>query len=220
MFLYSPIIIQRKEYRLILDLNTTQIIAHYTTATRRGHAMLKNTETTYGSVARGFHWLLFLMLSFSIVAGNFLASMPKGAEKLQAATMHKSFGLVLLVLILLRLAWRLANVTPKDPQDTSALQNLLAHAMHWALYILMFAQPLSGILMSQAAGHPVNFFGLLDMPVVLDKDQALAEFFRGAHGTVWILLVLAVTGHAAAALYHRFVLKDGVLQRMSVGVKA
>ena len=181
--------------------------------------MLKNTESSYGAIAKGFHWLLFLMLTFMIAAGNFLASMPKGPEKLQAAGMHKSFGLVVLALILLRLVWRLVNVTPKDPEGTPAVQNLMAHAMHWALYVLMFAQPLAGILMSQTAGYPVSFFGLFELPVLLDKDPSLAQFFRGAHGTVWILLVLAVIGHAGAALYHHFVMKDDVLKRMGFGMK-
>jgi len=181
--------------------------------------MLKNTESSYGVIAKGFHWLLFLMLTFMIAAGNFLASMPKGPDKLQAAGMHKSFGLVVLALILLRLVWRLVNVTPKDPEGTPAVQNLMAHAMHWALYVLMFAQPLAGILMSQTAGYPVSFFGLFELPVLLDKDPSLAQFFRGAHGTVWILLVLAVIGHAGAALYHHFVMKDDVLKRMGFGMK-
>ena len=112
--------------------------------------MLKNTNSTYGAAAKGFHWLLFLMLTFSIVMGNFLAAMPKGAEKLQAAGMHKSFGAVLLMLILLRLVWRLINETPRLPDETTASEAFMAKAMHWALYVLMFAQPLSGIMMTQA----------------------------------------------------------------------
>lgn len=182
--------------------------------------MLKNTANSYGIVAKGFHWLLFLMLSFSIIAGNFLASMPKGPEKLQAAGMHKSFGVVLLLLILARLAWRLINETPKDPDGTPAIQRLMAHAMHWVLYALMFAQPLSGILMSQAAGYPVSFFGLFELPVLLDKDTSLAQFFRSVHGTVWILLLVAVVGHAGAALHHHFIRKDAVLKQMSLWAKA
>ena len=181
--------------------------------------MLKNTDSSYGVVAKGFHWLMFLMLTFSIVAGNFLAAMPKGAEKLQAAGMHKSFGVVLLLLILFRLAWRLINVTPKDPDGMPAVQKLMAHAMHWVLYVLMFAQPLAGILMSQAAGYPVSFFGLFELPVLLDKDPSLAQFFRGAHGTVWILMLLAVIGHAGAALHHHFIRKDNVLKKMAFGAQ-
>lgn len=179
--------------------------------------MLKNNENTYGVVAKGFHWLLFLMLTFTVIAGNFLASMPKGAEKLQAAGMHKSFGAVLLMLIMLRLLWRLTNKIPKLPDGTTAVQSLLAKGMHWALYALMFAQPLSGIMMSQAAGYPVSFFGLFEFPVFLDKSQGLAEFFRAMHGAVWIVLVVAVIGHVGAALHHHFVKKDNVLKQMTVG---
>ncbi len=182
--------------------------------------MLKNTDTTYGTVAKGFHWLLFLMLTFAIVAGNFLASMPKGEEKLQAAATHKSFGVLLLILILARLLWRLTNVTPKDPEGTTAIQSKMAAGLHWALYILMFAQPLSGILMSQAAGQPVVFFGLFELPNILGKDLSMAQLFRGAHGIVWILLVLAVAGHVGAALYHHFIAKDDVLKRITTGSRA
>lgn len=181
--------------------------------------MLKNTHSSYGTIAKGFHWLLFLMLSFSIVAGNFLANMPKGPDKLQAAGMHKSFGVILLLLITARLAWRLINTTPKDPAGTTQIQHLLSHAMHWGLYLLMFAQPLSGILMSQAAGFPVSPFGAFELPTLLDKDQGLAEFFRGAHGTVWVLMVVAVIGHIGAALFHHFVARDDVLKRMSFATR-
>jgi cytochrome b561 len=167
--------------------------------------MLKNTENTYGVVAKVFHWLLFLMLSFTIVAGNFLASM------------HKSFGAVLMMLIMLRLLWRLINMTPKLPDETTAVESLLAKGMHWALYALMLAQPLSGMLMSQAAGHPVSFFGLFEFPVFIEQAKDSAEFFRAMHGAVWILLVVAVLGHIGAALNHHFIKKDNVMKQMTIG---
>jgi len=178
---------------------------------------MKNTATTYGGVAKGFHWLLFLMLTFSIVAGNIMASMPKGAEKLQAAGMHKSFGAVLLMMILLRLVWRLINETPRLPDETTAGEAFIAKAMHWGLYALMFAQPLSGIMMSQAAAFPVSFFGFFDFPVFLGKDPELAKTFLSIHGTVWILLVISVIGHAGAAMHHHFIKKDNVLKQMTTG---
>lgn len=180
--------------------------------------MLKNTANTYGSVAKAFHWLLFLMLTFSIVMGNLLAAMPKGSEKLQSAGMHKSFGAILLTLILLRLLWRLINQTPALPDGTTDVQAILAKGMHWVLYLLILAQPVSGILMSQAGGFPVSFFGLFEFPVFVDKNPEMAKFFRGMHGTVWILLVVGVIGHIAAALHHHFVKKDNVLKQMTTGV--
>lgn len=179
--------------------------------------MMKNTRSQYGAVAKTFHWGLLLLLTFSIIAGNILASMPKGTEKLEMAGMHKSFGAILLTLILLRLVWRLINETPRLPDDTTAIQATLAKGMHWPLYGLMFAQPLSGMLMSQAAGFPVSFFGLFEFPVFLAKNPELAKLFLGMHGTVWILLILAVIGHAGAALHHHFIKKDNVLKQMSPG---
>lgn len=180
--------------------------------------MLKNTAGKYGAVAKGFHWLLFMMLTFSVVMGNFLAAMPKGPEKFQAAGMHKSFGAVILMLILLRLVWRLINETPRLPDETKVGEAFVAKAMHWGLYVLMFAQPLSGIMMSQTAGVPVSFFGLFEFPVFLAKDPELAETFRAIHGTVWVLLVLAVIGHAGAAVHHHFIKKDNVLKQITIGV--
>ena len=179
--------------------------------------MIKNTANTYGVVAKSFHWLLFLMLTFLIVVGNFLASMPKGAEKLQAAGMHKSFGAVVLMQIMLRLVWQLINETPRLPDETTAVEAFAAKAMHWGLYILMFAQPLSGIMMSQAAGIPVSFLGLFEFPVFLDKNPELAKTFLTIHGIVWKLLVIAVIGHAGAALHHHFIKKDNVLKQMTTG---
>ena len=179
--------------------------------------MLKNSELQYGVVAKSFHWLLFLMLIFSVIAGNFLADMPKGAEKLEAAGMHKSFGVIILMLIVARFLWRLINVNPKDTTNTPDIQKTIAHAMHWALYALMFAQPVAGILMTQSAGYPVSFFGLFEFPVLLEKDKSLAEFFRSAHGVIWIILAVAVFGHVSAALHHHFVKKNGVLKKMIFG---
>ncbi len=182
--------------------------------------MLKNTENGYGVIAKGFHWLLFFMLTFSVVAGNYLASMPKGSEKLQVTGMHKSFGVILLSLILLRFAWKLINTTPKSPEGSTAVENLLAHGMHWVLYALMFAQPISGIVMSQAAGYPVSVFGLFELPTLIDKNPSSAELFRDGHGVIWMLLVGAVVGHIGAAMFHHFIKKDDVLKSMTTGANA
>jgi cytochrome b561 len=181
--------------------------------------MLKNSDRDFGTVAKVFHWLLFLMLSFSVVAGNFMASMPKGPEKLQAAGMHKSFGVILLSLILLRFVWKLVNTTPRPPAGTTAVEHLLAQGMHWLLYVLMFAQPLSGILMSQAAGYPVSVFGAFELPTLIDKDPETAKMLRSGHGVIWIVLAVAVAGHIAAAMFHHLVRKDNVLRSMTVGSK-
>ncbi len=177
--------------------------------------MIKNTEIDYGVIAKIFHWLLFIMLSFMIFAGNTMSGMPKGAEKLEMAGMHKSFGALVLTLIMFRLIWKLINTTPKAPEGTAIIQAQAAKIMHWGLYVLMFAQPLSGIVMSQAAGYPVSFFGLFDFPMLLEKSESLAHLAHSTLGTIWIVLIVAVLGHAGVAIHHQFVKKDGALKRMS-----
>ncbi|MCF1432090.1 MAG: cytochrome b [Shewanella sp.] len=181
--------------------------------------MMKNNEKQYGFVAKTLHWLLFLLLTITVVMGNFLASMPNGPQKLASANLHKSFGVVLLALILARLFWRLINVQPKLPADTTPLQVILAKGMHVLLYVLMLAQPLSGILMTQAAGYPVSVFEAFQLPVLVEKSQALAGIFKFLHGAIWIVLVIAVVGHIAAALHHHFVKRDDVLKQMTRGIK-
>jgi len=178
--------------------------------------VLKNTETTYGAVAKGFHWLLFLLLTIAVIVGNLLDEIPKGPTKFEVTAMHKSLGVLILALVLLRLLWRLVSVRPQDPVGTPPLQNKLAHAVHWLLYLVMFLQPITGILMSQAAGHPVSVFGLFQLPTLLAKNEDLATIFDGAHVTIWVVLVVLVIGHSAAALYHHYVMKDDVLRRMSL----
>jgi len=181
--------------------------------------VMKNSESHYGVIAKGFHWLLFLMFTFSVIAGNYLASLPKGAEKLEAAGMHKSFGLIILTLVLIRLAWRLINTTPKHPDGTTPAQAALANAMHWGLYVLMLAQPIVGILMSQAFGSPASLFGVIDFPTLIEKNIELAKVLKAAHGYIWIVLVVAVIGHVGAALHHHFIKKNGVLNRMGFKAK-
>ena len=181
--------------------------------------MLKNTKTSYGLVAKSFHWILFIMLTFSVVAGNIMADMPDSPEKYEAAGLHKSFGLIILLLDLLRLVWKILNTTPDDSKDATSTQNLMAHIMHWALYLLMFAQPLTGILMSQSFGYPVKFFGGAAFPTLVEKNKEMAELFLAAHQTIWIFLALFVIAHAGAGIYHHMVLKDNILRRMAFGLK-
>jgi len=190
--------------------------APYGRGARGASTVLKNTDTTYGAVARGFHWLLFVLLTIAVIVGNLLDEIPKGPTKIEVIGLHKSLGVLILALVLLRLAWRLMNVRPADPTGTPPLQNKLAHAVHWLLYAVMLLQPISGILMSQVEGHPVGFFGLFQLPTLLAKNEALSPILNGAHATIWVVLVVLVIGHAAAALYHHYVMKDDVLRRMSL----
>jgi cytochrome b561 len=178
--------------------------------------MLKNTETSYGSAARGFHWLIFLLFIASLVYVNIAGGMEDGPEKGQIIGIHKSIGVSIFILVVFRLGWRLGNPRPAD-LGTNELQNKLAHAVHWLFYIILLVQPIAGILMSQYFGYPVSWFGIFELPMMVAENKETAELFHELHEIIAIVLLLAVLIHLAAALKHHFVDKNRTLVRMWKG---
>lgn len=180
---------------------------------------IKNTNTSYGSIAKLFHWGMFLIIAGILILGLYMGDLPKDTPeqmsyKYSLYDYHKSFGVLILLLVIARLGWRMKNPVPEMPDSMSKIEGLSAHAMHILLYVIMFAQPLSGWMMSNSAGIPVKFFGL-EMPTLIDKDKAMSDFFHEAHEVVATLLMVAIAIHVAAALFHHFIRKDDVMERMS-----
>ncbi len=184
---------------------------------------IKNTDTSYGNIAKAFHWGMFLLLLGMVLLGSYMHELPADTPaqmgyKFGLYDYHKSFGILILVLVIFRLGWRMINPVPKMPDTMSKIENLSAHAMHMLLYVIMFAQPLFGWLMSSYAGRPVKFFGL-ELPALADKDKAMGDIFHEAHEIAALLLVVAFFIHVAAALFHHYVRKDDVMERMSLRPK-
>lgn len=180
---------------------------------------VKNTDTSYGSVTRVFHWGMFLILLGMVTLGYYMHELPADTPEQMVYKFgwydyHKSFGILILVLVIFRLGWRMINPVPKMPDTMSRIESLSAHAMHMLLYVIMFAQPLFGWLMSSYGGHPVKFFGL-QLPALADKDKAMGDFFHEAHEINAMLLIAAFAIHVGAALFHHYVRKDDVMARMS-----
>jgi len=175
---------------------------------------IKNTVTAYGSLAKFFHWFMFLLLVLAIIGGNLDAAMPDSPEKAEALLMHKSFGVLILAVLLMRLFWKLLNPNPAHVKDIPAWQASASTVVHWLLYVLMFAQPISGILMSQSFGYPVSFFGLFDVPTLVSENKDFGKIIHEVHEINWILLASLALGHALVALHHHFVRKNEVLRRM------
>lgn len=175
---------------------------------------LKNTAQAYGSLAKFFHWLMFLLLLGAIIGGNLDAAMPDGPEKAEALAQHKSFGVLILAVLLLRLFWKLINPTPEHARDIPGWQQSASTLVHWGLYVLMFAQPISGILMSQSFGYPVAVFGLFDVPTLVAENKSFAKIVHEVHQINWILLAALAIGHLLVSLHHHFVRKNDVLRRM------
>lgn len=176
---------------------------------------LRNTPDRWGALARCFHWLFFLLILGAWVAVELHEDYPKGSpERARWMRLHFAFGASVFLLIWLRLGWRLSGETPV-PVPGPRWQQRSSALVHGALYLLMIVMPLTGLLVMQLKGRAVSWFGLVDIPVVLAPNKALAEVFEETHTEVlWPVLMTLILVHAGAALWHHLVLKDDTLRRM------
>ena len=175
---------------------------------------LRNTTRRWGAVAQLLHWLIviFVITQFTLFA--LFDDLPAGARKLTLLARHKSVGITILMLALLRLAWRSANPTPELPDTLKPYERRLARFTHGLLYGLLFAVPLAGWTASSARGFPVSWFGLFTLPDLVPKNKGLYDTLLDTHAFLaWTLGAVAII-HLLAALKHHFVLKDDVLRRM------
>lgn len=172
--------------------------------------------TRYHPALVFLHWLLALLLIAGLIVGKFLLDpIPESdPAKLDALRPHMIVGLVILALMVIRLVVRLRTSHPPEADIGVNLLNKVARLAHWALYIAVFGLIGSGIGMSILTGLPDIVFGDSGDPLPASFDD-LAP--RAAHGIFATLLVLLIAGHVAAALYHQFVRKDGLLGRMWFG---
>jgi len=170
---------------------------------------LKNTADTWGPVSRGFHWLIVLLLLVQGAMGLLLDDLPKGS-----AAFHKSLGITILALAVLRILWLLVAGRPGPVVGVTPLQHRLAQAGHWLLYVLLFATPITGWLMSDYTGRPIRWFGLFAMPHLVAPDRAAHEIMEGRHEQVFWILVFVAACHAAMAIHHHVFKRDATLVRM------
>lgn len=174
----------------------------------------RNTDGSYGSVAKFFHWTVFALISCLLAVGFIMTDMENGPDKFKVYGWHKSVGIMVLFLVALRLAWKLHNVSPAMPNTLNALEKRAARTVHGLLYVLMFAMPMTGWLMSSAAGFSVSVFGWFTLPDLVSADKELREFFGSAHAVIAYLILLLAGAHVGAALLHHFYYRDNVLIRM------
>ncbi|HEX4648393.1 MAG TPA: cytochrome b [Steroidobacteraceae bacterium] len=174
----------------------------------------RNTTERWGWVSQLFHWLIVALIIVQVTLAEMADELPIGVKKVALLARHKSFGLTILALALLRLAWRQLHPTPLLPLTLKSYERALAHFTHFMLYALLIAMPLSGWTMSSARGFPVSWFHLFTLPDLVPKNKVLYEALVTTHGTLAVVLAAVVTLHVAGALKHHFVLKDDVLRRM------
>jgi cytochrome b561 len=170
--------------------------------------------TRYSAVAQGFHWLIAALIVTQFTLGWTAQLLPLGARKLARLDWHKSFGMTILALAVLRLLWRLLHRPPALPASMSSIEKLLARASHVLFYVFLFAMPLTGWMMSSAKNYSVSWFHQFTWPNLIGPNEAAFNLLRSTHDTMsWLLFALALL-HVLAALKHHFWDKDDVLKRM------
>ncbi|HOX72988.1 MAG TPA: cytochrome b [Dokdonella sp.] len=174
---------------------------------------LKSTENRWGSVARMLHWLMALAIIGNGIVGLVMDEMPRGMSKLNTFAIHKSIGLTVLALLVLRASWRLFDRKPDD-EPMPRWQRLAAHATHGVLYLLMLAIPLSGWIYNSAHGYALQWFKLFNLPALSEKNDALSDFAGDAHEILFWVLVVVLVAHVGGALVHHWFERDNTLLRM------
>jgi cytochrome b561 len=193
--------------------------------------MIRNDAKHWGAVTRSLHWLMALMIAAQVPLGfqmvkaydAWLAGHGDTALVMALSRAHNTNGLLILILVVLRLSWRLQNPTPDLPRGLAAYQRFTARVTHVVLYGLLIVMPLSGwaALSAYDGKFPIFFFGWDNVFRIVRQVKKGApfdsDFFTNIHVTCWKIGAFVLTLHIVGALWHQFVMKDGVLKRMWSG---
>lgn len=183
--------------------------------------MIKNTIDTYGSVTKTLHWLIAVLVVGMVIFGYLLGYIPDNTPlKTTLIGLHKSVGLTILLLIILRICWRFMNIQPLLPITVPPWERLAATGVHAFFYIVLLIMPITGWFMTSFGGHPVMFWGWFNAALPVTKNTDLAKNIFTLHAIVaWVIIALLIL-HVGAALKHHFIEKNNVLRRMLPGYKS
>ncbi len=179
--------------------------------------MRPDQNRRYSHVAIALHWMIAISIIGQIALGFYMKTLPIGSmDQFTNFQLHKSVGISILLLTVVRLLWRLGHRPPPLPSHMKSWERAGAHISHWGLYGLMFLIPLSGWALVSAS--PLNFptvlFGTVPWPHIPGLQGTPMAWYEGTHGLAALLMIALIVLHAGAALRHHFILKDGVLLRM------
>lgn len=179
---------------------------------------LRNTSSNWGTVAKAFHWLIAIAILVNIGIGLWANRvLPMSPRQVEAFYYHKSVGLTVLWLAVLRLLWRFTNPAPRLPLDMPSWQRALAQASHFLLYVLMLAMPFSGWVVHSAANFPLDLYGVIRVPDLIPStmdEGAIQDTAAAVHSWLFITICVLLVLHVAGALKHHFINGDHVLRRM------
>ena len=175
-----------------------------------------NTKDGYGLVARLLHWAMAIAIIAMFALGLWMRELDYYSPYYKSAPdLHRSIGIVLFCILAFRFAWRLANPEPADTELTT-FERLASRTVHWGFYPLLFALMIAGYFISTADGRPITVFGLFDVPALI-TEKGMEKIAGAVHYYLAFLTIGIAAIHAAGALYHHFIKRDGVLLRMVTG---
>ncbi|NJM34804.1 MAG: cytochrome b [Rhodomicrobium sp.] len=178
------------------------------------NARLAGVES-YSGFAKLLHWIVALCVLIMIPAGLAMNRVDPGTLQNGLYTLHRSLGMLVLVLMIVRLAYRLLHGVPAPEPTLTAWQRVSSHLVHLSLYVLIIVQGIIGWVATSAFGAAISFFGLFTVPALVAKDQELSKPLFFAHDVLGFIIAGLVLLHIAAALYHFLIRGDRVLQRMA-----
>lgn len=174
---------------------------------------LRSSDHRWGSVAKFFHWVIALAILGNGTFGLLMDLAHSPIQKINWLAWHKSIGLTVLALALLRILWRWGDRRPVE-EPAPRWQQWASRAVHGVLYVMIVAMPLSGWWFNSIAGKPLQWFKLFNLPALASKSDHLRPFAHGVHEYLFWFLVLVLVAHVGAALKHHAFDNDNVLRRM------
>jgi cytochrome b561 len=177
----------------------------------------QSNDEGYSLTARVLHWVTAVIVIGMIPVGIYMANASPGPMQDFLYDLHRSFGVVLLPIVLARLAYRFTHPPPPLPTDIPAVQRGAAHVVHYALYALLIVQPIVGWIATSAYRAPILVFWTFTLPPIWPEDRAFSERMFVVHKALGIAIAVLALMHIAAALYHHFVRRDATLMRMLRG---
>ncbi|ESQ88463.1 hypothetical protein ABAC460_15635 [Asticcacaulis sp. AC460] len=174
----------------------------------------------YPLAARLLHWVIALCVLSLIPAGLLMNQLPSGEPQNALYTAHRSLGVLVMVLSVIRLGYRLTAKWPEQESSLTPWQRRASTVVHNLFYGLLIVQPLVGWYATSAYGARISVFGLFDLPALTAKNAAAADLWFNVHDVLGFTLAGLVVIHVAAALYHHLIRRDDVLIRMLVGQKS
>ena len=174
---------------------------------------LTNTDNRFGVIVILLHWVMAILIIGLLAVGIYMTRIPISAQMLKFYGWHKEWGILALMLVTVRLAWRFRSITP-SLTSLPHWEAIAARSAHWAFYLFMFALPICGWLITSAAGLPVSFFGWFVLPDLISPNEEQRVLFTNIHKWLGYGLIATFFLHVSAALKHHFINKDDIMLRM------